>query len=91
MIEELRKYIITEHDLQNMESIECSLSGEMIPFEIVESSFDEFIKSLKKEIYEDDFLGWRNKRTLKHYSEIIDKMINIKTPSSSKKELKKWR
>ena len=29
-------------------------------------------KKLKKEIYEDDLLGWKNKKVLKHYSKMID-------------------
>ena len=38
----------------------------------------EFIKKLKEEIYEDDLLGWRNKRVLIHYSKMIDKLAGKK-------------
>lgn len=34
----------------------------------------KFIRDLKKEIYEDDYLGYKNKKTLLHYSKIIDKL-----------------
>ena len=34
----------------------------------------KFIKDLKKRIYEDDYLGYKNKMTLKHYNKIIDEL-----------------
>jgi hypothetical protein len=46
-IEELRKSIILENDLQNKE-IEFSFTGELIPFELVE----EGIKEVEKTSYE---------------------------------------
>jgi len=42
-----------------------------------QSSLQEFIKLLKEDIYEDDFLGYHNKKTLKHYSKIIDKLFAL--------------
>lgn len=45
MLDELRKHIITEFDLQSMEHIELSYTGELVPFEIVEEMFNKFLKS----------------------------------------------
>ena len=50
LIEELRKYIVLENDIQNMKYIELSYTGELIPFEIVEGKFAEAVKKLKEEL-----------------------------------------
>lgn len=47
LIQEIRKHIIHENDIQNAEAIEYSLSGELVPMEIAEGKFEEFIKLLK--------------------------------------------
>jgi hypothetical protein len=44
----------------------------------LEEDVKRFIIRLKEEIYEDDLTGWHNKRTLKHYSKIIDKLAGSK-------------
>ncbi len=49
-IEELKKYIILEHDLQQMEFIECSFSGELVPLEVVEGLFDKYLKEMNKNV-----------------------------------------
>lgn len=41
--------IVNESDLQKMEYIELSYTGELIPVEEVEGKFDEFTKKLKEE------------------------------------------
>jgi len=43
----------------------------------------EFIEELKEAIYEDDLLGWRNKKVLKHYSEMIDRLAGDKLTSQN--------
>ena len=43
-----------------------------------EEDIKEFIKELKEEIYEDDLLGWRNKKVLKHYSKKIDRLAGVR-------------
>lgn len=59
LIDELRKHIITESEIQRIISlpddspdkgIEFSLTGELIPFEIVEGKFAEVKEKLKEEI-----------------------------------------
>lgn len=46
--EEVRKGIILENDIQKGGVIECSFTGELIPFEIVDDLFDKFIVKLKE-------------------------------------------
>jgi len=48
-LKELKKSIIKEADFQSGE-IEFSYTGELVPFEIVEDCFDEFIRLLKDEL-----------------------------------------
>lgn len=44
----------------------------------LERDIKKSIKDFKEEIYEDDLLGWRNKKVLKHYSDILDKILGIR-------------
>lgn len=52
----------------------------------LEKDVKKFIKNLKEEIFEDDYLGWRNKKTLKHYSNMIDKLSGF-----AKRGKQEWR
>lgn len=42
--------IVNENDLQKMEYIELSLTGELIPVEEVEEKFEEFIRKLNEDL-----------------------------------------
>ena len=44
---------------------------------------EETEKKIKNEIWEDDYLGWRNPRTLEHYSKIIKKVFHGEAQSTS--------
>lgn len=48
-LQEIKKGIILEKDLQNGE-IEFSYTGELVPFEVVEKEFIKFVRELSKEI-----------------------------------------
>ena len=54
ILSEIRKYIINEADIQRQiaegEGIEFSYTGELVPFEVVEGKFRQFIKEILDEI-----------------------------------------
>ncbi len=75
-IEELKKRIINEADLQSG-AIEFSYTGELVPFEQVEEKFKEFIKILREKLCSDKYgkpLG--NKRLYTKDQEIAEEVID---------------
>lgn len=66
--------LIVKNILQHQFEDKESLKAIDIFHKNIETQDKHFIDKLKEEIYNDDLLGWKNKRVLKHYSKIIDKL-----------------
>ena len=65
----------TLSDNRILKRVEFGKSGDDCGWCYLEDDIKKIIKLLKNDIYEDDYLGWRNKRTLEHFSELIDKRL----------------
>ena len=79
MIDELKKHIINENTIQKQiaegEGIEFSYTGELVPLEIVETEFNNFIESLGEDFKWNLILG--------RYSKIIMSIIKKKASIES--------
>ena len=65
--------IKTLSDNRILKRVQFGCSGDDCGWCYLEDDIKKIIKLLKNDIYEDDYLGWRNKRTLEHFGKIIDK------------------